>query len=493
MIVGTSSASMALMALALASGACGPKVSNNSGGDGGVDSGLSPVCNPGESQACYSGPAGTAGVGPCAAGNQTCGGDGQWKPCVDEVVPKAEVCGNGVDENCNGTPDENVDADGDGFTTCGGDCCDSTSEGCATPALVNAGAFEAPGNMVDDDCDGTVDNAVTASCDTGLASNSANAIDYAKAIELCQTATAGDKKWGVISARFVLPSGSGAPDANQKSIRPVFGGTQVQGGSSFVVLSTGNAAAVGQTSPGYAAPQGGRAIGSTSAMPSDWVAANQNNLPNAPGCPNPNGGLTAHDPVMLELTVRVPTNAKSFKLSTNFLSSEYPEWTCSAFNDFFVVLLDSTWTGQPANPTDRNLATYTSPTMQKYPVGVNLAFGNTGLFTQCQNGQTGCATSSGAVPGNITTCTSTAGLAGTGMDVTNPAPQFANDPGYCGTNNQAGGGTGWLVTQGNVVGGETIKLRIALWDTSDGYYDSVSIIDKFEWSVEVSQPGTVIF
>jgi hypothetical protein len=49
------------------------------------------------------------------------------------------------------------------------------------------------------------------------------------------------------------------------------------------------------------------------------------------------------------------------------------------------------------------------------------------------------------------------------------------------------------VTQGNVVGGETIKLRIAIWDTSDGYYDSVSIIDNFQWSVDVSQPGTVIF
>jgi hypothetical protein len=490
--VGTSSARLGLVALALSLGACGPKVTNNSG-DGGVDGGLPPVCNPGETQSCYSGAAGTAGVGPCVAGNQTCGGDGQWKPCVDEVVPAAEVCGNGIDENCNGTPDEDVDADGDGFTTCGGDCCDSTSEGCATPALVNAGSFEAPGNMVDDDCDGMVDNAVTASCDMGLASNSGNAMDYAKALELCQTATAGDKKWGVISARFVLPSGSGTPDANQRSIRPAFGGTSVQGGSSFVVLSTGNAAAVGQTSPNYAAFQGGRVVGTSSAMPSDWVTAHNNQLPNAPGCPPPNGGLTARDPIMLELTVRVPTNAKSFKLSTNFFSSEYPEWTCSAFNDFFVVLLDSTWAGTPANPADRNLATYTSPAMQKYPVGVNLAYGNTGLFTQCQNGQTGCATTSGAIPGTITTCTGTAGLAGTGMDVANPAPQFSADPGYCGANNQAGGGTGWLVTQGNVVGGETIKLRIAIWDTSDGYYDSVSLIDKLEWSVEVSQPGTVIF
>ena len=45
----------------------------------------------------------------------------------------------------------------------------------------------------------------------------------------------------------------------------------------------------------------------------------------------------------------------------------------------------------------------------------------------------------------------------------------------------------------NVVGGEVIKLRIAIWDTSDGALDSLSIIDNFEWSVDASTPGTVIF
>jgi hypothetical protein len=490
--MGASHGRSVVYGFALALAACGPKVTNNTGADA-DPGGLVPVCTPGDQQACYEGPAGTANVGRCVAGDQTCGGDGQWKPCGNQVTPIGEVCGNSIDDNCNGMADENVDADGDGFTTCGGDCCDSTSDGCATPTLVNAGAFEAAGNMVDDDCDGVVDNAVAANCDSGLASNSADPLDFARALELCQTTTATDNKWGVISARFALPSGSGTPDASQRAIRPVFGGTTVRGGSSFVLLSTGNAAAVGQTNPSYAAFQGGQVKGTTSPMPADWLAANANNLPNAPGCPEPTGGLTARDPVMLELTVRVPTNAKSFKLATNFASSEYPEWTCSPFNDFFVVLLDSTWAGQPANPADKNLATYTSATLQKYPVGVNLAYGNTGLFTVCQNGATGCATSSGAVAGSISTCMSTTELAGTGMDVTNPAPQFANDPGYCGTNNQAGGGTGWLVTQGNVVGGETIKLRIAVWDTSDGFYDSISIIDNFQWSVEVSEPGTVIF
>jgi hypothetical protein len=488
--MGTSRRLALLCVLGLA--ACGPHANN--GGDD-VDAGddTTPSCTPGDVEACYDGPTGTEGNGPCTAGTHTCGDTGQWGLCGGEVTPTGEVCANSIDDNCNGTVDEDVDSDGDGFTTCAGDCCDSTADGCQSPELVNPGAFEAPGNSLDDDCDGMVDNVAAANCDTGLASDSANALDYASAIDLCQQATEnpGDTRWGVVSAQLVLPSGSGTPNAAQRAIRPAFGQTLVQSGDAFAVLSTGHAAATGQSAPTFLDFQGADPIGTTSAFPADWLAANGGTLPNAPGCPVPNG-TNANDPVMLQLRIRTPTNAKSFKISTNFLSSEYPEWTCSAFNDFFVVLLDSGWSGTPANPSDKNLATYTSPTNQQYPVGVNLAYGDTGLFQECENGTTGCATNSGAVQGTITTCAGTGELTGTGMEAANPAPKFGGDPGYCGTNNLEGGGTGWLVTQGNVNGGEIITLRIALWDTSDGYYDSVAIIDNFQWSVDASQPGTVV-
>ena len=127
-----------------------------------------------------------------------------------------------------------------------------------------------------------------------------------------------------------------------------------------------------------------------------------------------------------------------------------------------------------------------------YPVGVNLGHGDTGLFRQCVNGPTGCG--EGATAGTISSCTGVNELVGTGLDATNPPPnpQFPIEPGSCGANNRAGGGTGWLVTTGNVQGGETITLRIAVWDTSDGLYDSTAIIDKFEWSVDAAEPGTVI-
>ena len=183
---------------------------------------------------------------------------------------------------------------------------------------------------------------------------------------------------------------------------------------------------------------------------------------------------------MLTLTIRVPTNAHSFSIKSNFYSAEFPEWTCSPYNDFFVILLDSTFMGNPGNPMDKNLAFYTDPnTMMNYPVGVNLAHG-TGLFTQCVNGSTGCD----GTAGSITSCVGTADLTGTGFD--DPAP------GSCDGNSLNGGGTGWLTTTGNVVPGETITLRIAIWDTSDHAFDSLAIIDAFTWSVDGASPGTVI-
>ena len=445
-------------------------------------------CTPGDSRQCYDGAAGTEGVGPCMGGTQMCNSGGTWDACQGEVVPTGEKCGNGIDDNCNGQTDEDVDADGDGFTTCGGDCCDSASDGCGdNPALVNPGAYEVAGNTIDDDCDGKVDEAASL-CDTGLKSNTTTAMDYAKAIDLCQTTTMSDKTWGVISATWSGTDGTGTPDANGRSIRAHFGtGLPPKMGASLMEISSGIAAAEGESNPTYDSSNPGHYshTGLTnSPYPADWYTANGSNLPNAPGCPAPTGS-DANDPEMLTLKIRVPTNAQSFSMNVNFYSYEFPEWTCSPFNDFFVVLLDSAYNGQPANPADKNLAFYSDASMKKYPVGVNLAYGNTGLFTQCVNGATGCdGVIFGGQTGNINTCTSTAELAGTGLEGANS--------GECDSNALQGGGTGWLTTSGNVKGGEIMTLRIAIWDTSDEDYDSTAVIDNFQWSVTSSNPGTVI-
>ena len=318
----------------------------------------------------------------------------------------------------------------------------------------------------------------TAPWDAGLLSNSSAVLDYAKAMELCNTATEASGEPGVISAAFTLASGSGTPAAVSRSIRPAFGTSAdnvPRAGVRMVVLSTGAAAAKNQTNPAYQAFQDGINTGTSSTAPADWLAANGGTFPNAPGCPSPQG-VTANNPVMLTLRIRTPANANSFRVSAKFFSSEYPEWVCSPFNDFFVTLLDSAYTGPNPNPPDKNLAVY-SVGAAKYPLGVNLV--NVGLFTQCLSGPTGCGQN--AVPGTNPFGT---GLAGTGME-----DMAATSTGICGTNNRVGGGTDWLVMRGNVVPGEIITLRFAIWDTSDNLFDSLVLLDNFAWSSATVTPG----
>ena len=174
-------------------GACGVECNSDQGCMAGACYDL--PCEPGKISKCYTGTSDTANVGSCSDGKKTCAADKTWGSCEGEVLPGAEVCGNNIDDNCSGQVDEDTDLDGDGFTTCAGDCCDSVQ--CGKPALVNPGSFEIAGNAVDDDCDGMVDNSAV-TCDSTLQSNSNLALDYARAMDLCQVATANDKKWGII-------------------------------------------------------------------------------------------------------------------------------------------------------------------------------------------------------------------------------------------------------------------------------------------------------
>jgi hypothetical protein len=436
------------------------------------------ACKTGEVRDCYLGDASTIGVGQCTMGAQTCIGD-QWGTCQGVVTPSDEVCGDTIDNNCNGQVDEDADADGDGYTRCGGDCCDSLSQ-CSNPAGVNPGAYDVIGDSTDNDCDGNVDN-TPASCDDNLTFDTLDPRDYAKAIDLCQVATEDGDEWGLIDAQLTRADGNNEPNPLAHVILGHYGqGITPHAGSKLALFSTGKAG--GEGDPYYDGLFGAN-LDTISPYPADFMAANNDVLPNAPGCPAASGAF-ANDPIMLTLRVRVPTNASSFSLDINFLSAEFPEYTCTAFNDFFVVLLDSQYAGTPANPPDKNLAIYTVPsTNMTYPVGVNLAANDTGLFTQCMNGRYGCDFSD-SPGGTISTCTGIDQLVGTGLD----GPQFNE----CDANSLVGGGTGWLTTTGNVVPGEVMTLRIALWDTSDANVDSMVVLDDFRWHADPSTPGTVI-
>src|SRR5690349_9274926 len=79
--------------------ACGPST-----GDDDVDPAA--PCTPQDTASCYSGQTGTKDVGPCHGGTRTCDATGAWSACTDEVVPVAESCADGIDNNCNGITDE---------------------------------------------------------------------------------------------------------------------------------------------------------------------------------------------------------------------------------------------------------------------------------------------------------------------------------------------------------------------------------------------------
>lgn len=63
------------------------------------------VCTSGQTQSCYGGPPSSAGVGMCARGEQSCSRRGEfdsWGECTGWVAPSSEICGDGIDQDCDG-------------------------------------------------------------------------------------------------------------------------------------------------------------------------------------------------------------------------------------------------------------------------------------------------------------------------------------------------------------------------------------------------------
>jgi hypothetical protein len=344
--------------------------------------------------------------------------------------------------SCAGLP--TVDDDGDGWTEAQGDCNDCS-------AVINPGAYDYPGNGFDDDCDGTIDNAPV-SCDSALSMTSTSGDDFAKAIDLCRfttaAATGAAKTWGVITgtSKLVRANTTSAPNASQYAIMPSFGNATSNGakkGSSLAVFSSGTARVTGQT--GFTTPKGW--CGSYNAATTSTVPCGLSW--NKAGCP---AGTPGNDSSGMSLQVRVPTNAQCMSFRFHYLSSEYPEWLCSAYNDTFVAMLTSksmvpgTGCCGAAPGTNCNISYGAGNT----PVSVN-----NNLF---------------AVPG-CTSCSS-AVLSGTGFD--------GSCSGYI-----KGGSTGWLYSYAPVTPGEIATFHTSIWDTADNAWDSTVLIDSWDW-----YPGT---
>lgn len=146
--------------------------------DGDVDEGC--ACLNGTHQSCYTDNPATLDVGECSAGEQTCA-DGAWGACVGEVTPSNDVCDD-LDNDC-----DPATVDGFDETWFGDDCdslmdtdhCATGTYGCATGVQTcsddAASTVEVCGNGMDEDCDGSD----SACCVTPANSTCADAISIA--------------------------------------------------------------------------------------------------------------------------------------------------------------------------------------------------------------------------------------------------------------------------------------------------------------------------
>ncbi len=209
--------------------------------DGTADESLGCTCVPNMMRSCYSGPAGTVGVGPCRAGNQMCGPAGTiWGMCVGERAPQAEVC-NGIDDNCNGRTDETcvctpgarracyegpAGTAGVGLCRGGMQACDASGMrwGACDPQRLPTGEIC---NGMDDDCNGRTDEIAACTPPTATCPGSASG-PAGTPVALSATASAGGAcRWEVLSR----PAGAGTegrfttPDACTTTFSSVIVGT----------------------------------------------------------------------------------------------------------------------------------------------------------------------------------------------------------------------------------------------------------------------------
>jgi Putative metal-binding motif len=357
---------------------------------------------------------------------------------------------------------DSTDHDGDGWSYAQGDCNDCDPD-------VNPGAYDIPGDGIDEDCSGTPDDEPTG-CDKAVTLTSTNALDGAKAMDICRQTTAGAtgkaRTWGVINAQYVMPDGTTTASSDfipGYGLLSGFGVNHTQEGVAMLGLSSGTARQ--PTDPGWIDPGepykssfggfnkctsgtscGETGIGElTSGAPAGYPKP-------APACPGIKFGKP-QDGVALQLTIRVPTNAKTFSFDENFFTVEFPDWICSTYNDTFVVMMAPKT--DPSLPDD------------------NIAFDSMGNPISVNNALLQVCTPQTAGGKTFACPLGPSSLNGTGFE--NVDASGIDGPHAA---------TGWLTTTAPVasVKGQEITLLFAIWDSSDGNLDSTVLIDNFAWA-----------
>ncbi len=352
----------------------------------------------------------------------------------------------------NVTGDPNADTDLDGFTGADGDCNDGVAQ-------INPGAYDFPGNGIDEDCNGAIDDEA-AGCDGAIDLADNDPVNGARAVGVCRLQQGAS--WGLVSASYVKADGTPGMNDLSHGVLPDFGlNVPAREGANMLVLSSGTARRPGNV--GWQSPEGAD-MATTGSTPAGYPVA-------APACPGVlQTSTVANDPAALEMVIRTPTNANAIRFEFNFYTYEFPFYICSDFNDFFVALVDPA----PAQSLSGNV----SFDNQGNPVSVNNAFlevceaqnaGGLGLggmkFFPCPQG-TALLEGSGFESG---------GFGGPPIPLPPPFDTIFN------MFNGPHAATGWLATEAPVPAGQDITVRFAVWDAGDHVLDSTVLIDNFSF------------
>ena len=306
------------------------------------------------------------------------------------------------------------------------------------------------GDGTDNDCDGTKEEMPT-TCDALASLDKTKPLDYARAIELCDTDHTCDldkKCPGELACvdnkcrRVLKASFNSGSDPRSRTISKLLAkakNASLNGprmGESFAILASG----LTEYDPyNGVCPQQGTMFGNTGVDPDPKASDKE-----------------ANDMSELTLEILVPTNARSFSFDFHFLTTEYPDFLDTQFNDTFWVHLES-------KKFKGNISFDKNGT----PIRLNSAF-----FDICDPYP--------PKPKTSQFCTQSAKeLDGTGYYL---ECYSQTEP--------AGGSTGWLTTTAPVEPGEKITLTFSIFDKGDEILDSHVLIDNFRWKLDPAQKPT---
>ncbi|MBX3193162.1 MAG: putative metal-binding motif-containing protein [Labilithrix sp.] len=357
--------------------------------------------------------------------------------------------------------DDGRDCDGDGFVA-PADCNENDPR-------VNPAAYDFPGDGVDNDCDGAIDDPVL-TCETIPTESPGSPTDFARAADLCAQKTFDPlirAAWGRIRGygpgqRLWISETKPA----QVNIVTSFGQNRPRYGQTMAGFSTGPWGAADPRSSPPLDEADFKILDACKEIPLEGQDCASLTY-GAPG----GGGVSVQDWAELTLWLKVPSNAQALVMDFAFFSTEFNQFWNASLNDAFFVLVD----GQNVAKDGNGLAMTV----------------NSGFFQLCppHPGPPGLSQDKAAALGPCVGVDGDAAqsvfgtLRGTGYDGAAVSSDFT----VSSSNGQKyvyGGGSGWLTARAAVTPSQEVMVRIILHDTFDGLKDSAVLFDGFRWEPE---------